>query len=60
MKEYCGASVVYWSDHSPFTSKVPSSIPSKVHLNPVLIRKEYSQRYAESRGFSPGTPVSSQ
>ena len=27
-----GASVVHWSDHSPFTSKVPSSIPNKVML----------------------------
>ena len=56
-------SVVQWSDHSPFTSKALSSIPRKVHLNVdsnlVLMRKEYSQRSAESRGFSPGTLVSS-
>ena len=53
-----GAVVV---SHSLFTSKVLSSIPSKVHLNvdsnPVLMWKEYSQRSAESLGFSPGTPV---
>ena len=44
---------------SPFTSKVPSSIPSKLDSNAVLVWKEYSQRFAESRGFSPGTTVSS-
>ena len=42
---------------------LPSSIPSKVHLNvdsnEVLILKEYCQRSAESRGFSLGAPVSS-
>ena len=43
-----------------FTSKVPISISSKMDLNPVLMCEEYSQRLAESRGFSPGTPVSSQ
>ena len=35
--------------------------PNKVHLNvdskAVLMLKEYSQRSAESCGFSPGTPV---
>ena len=45
------------------TSEVSNSFPSKVHLNvdsnPVLMWKEYCQRSAESRGFSPGTPVSS-
>ena len=53
------ASLVQWSDNSSFTSKVPSSIPSKVDLNPFVMCNEYCQRSAQSRGFSPGTPVSS-
>ena len=51
-----------WCSGQTTRLEVPSLIPSKVHLNvdsnPVLMWKEYSQRSAESRGFSPGTPVS--
>ena len=32
-------------------SKVPSSIPSKVDSSPVLVWKEYSQRFAKVVGF---------
>ena len=47
-------STVWWSDHSSCTSKVQSSIPSKVHpyvdSNLVLMLKKCSP-------FCPGTPV---
>jgi hypothetical protein len=45
-----GASVAKWLAHLPFTSEAAGSS---------LSEKSKSQRSAESRGFSPGTPVSS-
>ena len=32
VRRHCLA-VVYWSDHSPFTSKVPGSKPNKVPVS---------------------------
>ena len=58
-----GASVAEWSDRSPFTS-VTGSILSENVLNVTRTQyrthvKRVSQHSAESRGFSPGAPVSS-
>ena len=52
------------SERSPFTSEVAGSILSENVLNVTRTQcsthvKRVSQRSAESRGFSPGTPVSS-
>ncbi len=60
-----GASVAQWSERSPFTSEVAGSILSENFLNVTQTQcsthvKKVCQRSAESRGFSPGTPVSSQ
>ncbi len=57
-------SVAQWSERSPFTSEVAGSILSENLLNVTRAQfsthvKRVSQRSAESRGFSPGTPVSS-
>ena len=54
-----------WSVHSPFTSEVAGSILGENFLNVARTQcsthmKRVSQHSAESRGFSPGTPVSSQ
>ena len=59
-----GASVAQWSERSPFTSEAAGSILSENFLNVARTQcsthvKESSQHSAESRGFSPGTPVSS-
>ena len=53
-----------WSERSPFTSEVAASILSENFLNVTRSQcsthvKRVSQHSAESRGFSPGTPVSS-
>jgi hypothetical protein len=59
-----GASVAKWLAHLPFTSKAAGSSLSENFLNATGTRssceRSKSQRSAESRGFSPGTPVSSQ
>ncbi len=59
-----GASVAQWSERSPFTSEVAGSLLSENFLNVTRAQcsthvKRVSQHSAESRGFSPGTPVSS-
>ena len=58
-----GASVAQWSERSPFTSEVAGSILRENFLNllepSVTHVKRVSQHSAESRGFSPGAPVSS-
>jgi hypothetical protein len=62
--ECYGTSVAKWLAHLPFTSEAAGSSLSD---NFLLMRLEPSphvkrvkvQRSAESRGFSPGTPVSS-
>ena len=61
---YILSSVAQWSEHSPFTSEVAGSILSENFLNVARTQcsthvKRVSQHSAESRGFSPGTPVSS-
>ncbi len=53
-----------WSERSPFTSEVVGSILSVNVLNVTRTQcsthvKRVSQHSAESRGFSPGAPVSS-
>ncbi len=53
-----------WSERSPFTSEVAGSILSEGVLNVTRAQcsthvRRVSQHSAESRGFSPGTPVSS-
>ena len=53
-----------WSERSPFTSEVAGSILSENFLNVTRTQrsthvKRVSQHSAESRGFSPGAPVSS-
>ena len=58
------ASVAQWSERSPFTSEVAGSILSENVLNVTLTQcsthvKRVSQHSAESRGSSPGAPVSS-
>ena len=52
------------SERSPFTSEVAGSIPRENILNVTRSQcsthvKRVSQHSAESRRFSPGTPVSS-
>ena len=58
-----GASVAKWLAHLPFTSEAAGSSLTKYFLNATRTQssceKSKSQRSAESRGFSPGTPVSS-
>jgi hypothetical protein len=58
-----GASVVKWLAHLPFTSKAADSSLSENSPNATRTQssreKSKSQRSVESRGFSPGTPVSS-
>ena len=59
-----GASVAQWSVRSPSTSEVAGSILSENFLNVARTQcstrvKRVSQHSAESRGFSPGTLVSS-
>ncbi len=63
-KLYTPPSVAQWSERSPFTSEVAGSILSENVLNVTRAQysthvKRVSQHSAESRGFSPGTPVSS-
>ena len=54
-----GASVAKWLAHLPFTSEV-SVRTFSMRLEPSPhVKKSKSQRSAESRGFPPGTPVSS-
>ena len=53
-----------WSEHSPFTSEVAGSNLRENFLNVTRSQcsthvKRVSQHSAESRGFSPGAPVSS-
>ena len=61
--KFCGASVAKWLPHLPFTSEAAGSSLSENFLNATRTQssceKSKSQRSAESRGFSPGTPVSS-
>ena len=58
-----GASVAKWLAHLPFTSEAAGSSLSENFLNVTRTQssceKSKSQRSAESRGFPPGTPVSS-
>jgi hypothetical protein len=58
-----GASVAKWLAHLPFTSEAAGSNLTKYFLNATRTQssceKSKSQRSAESRGFSTGTPVSS-
>jgi hypothetical protein len=58
-----GASVAKWLAHLPFTSEAAGSSLSENFLNATRTQssceKSKSQRSAESRGFPPGTPVSS-
>jgi hypothetical protein len=58
-----GASVAKWLAHLPFTSEAAGSSLSEGFLNATRTQssceKTKSQRSAESRGFPPGTPVSS-
>ena len=52
-----------WLTHLPFTSEAAGSSLSENFLNATRTQssceKSKSQRSAESRGFPPGTPVSS-
>jgi hypothetical protein len=58
-----GASVAKWLAHLPFTSEAAGSNLTEYFPNATRTQssceKSKSQRSAESRGFSPGTPVSS-
>jgi hypothetical protein len=58
-----GVSVAKWLAHLPFTSEATGSSLSENFLNATRTQssceKSKSQRSAESRGFPPGTPVSS-
>ena len=59
-----GASVAQWSERSPFTFEAAGSILRENFLNVTRTQcfthvKRVSQHSAESRGFSPGAPVSS-
>ena len=58
-----GAWVAKWLAHLPFTSEAAGSSLSENFLNATRTQssceKSKSQRSAESRGFPPGTPVSS-
>jgi hypothetical protein len=57
------ASVARWLAHLPFTSDAAGSSLSENFHNATRTQssreKSKSQRSAESRGFSPGTPISS-
>jgi aspartate carbamoyltransferase catalytic subunit len=57
------ASVAKWLAHLPFTSEATGSNLTKYFFNATRTQssceKSKSQRSAESRGFSPGTSVSS-
>ena len=57
------ASVAKWLAHLPFTSEAAGSNLTRYFLDATRTQssceKSKSQRSAESRGFSPGTPVSS-
>ena len=61
--QHIGASVAKWLAHLPFTSEAAGSSLSENFLNATRTQssceKSKSQRSAESRGFPPGTPVSS-
>ena len=56
-------SVAKWLAHLPFTSEAAGSNLTEYFLNATRTQssceKSKSQRSAESRGFSPGIPVSS-
>jgi hypothetical protein len=58
-----GASVAKWLAHLPFTSEAAGSNLTKYFLNATRTQssceKSKSQLSAESRGFSPVSPVSS-
>jgi hypothetical protein len=58
-----GDLVAKWSAHLPFTPNVAGSSLSENVLNATRTQssceKSKSRRFAESRGLSPGTPVSS-
>jgi aspartate carbamoyltransferase catalytic subunit len=58
-----GDSVAKWLAHLPLTSAAASSNLTKYFLNATRTQssceKSKSQRSAESRGFSPGTSISS-
>ena len=57
-----GALVAQWSERSPFTSEIAGPILRENFLNVTRTQcdvKRVSQHSAESRGFSPGAPVSS-
>jgi hypothetical protein len=58
-----GASVAKWLAHLSFTSEAAGSSLSENFLNATRTQSSRegskSQRSAESRGFPPGTPVSS-
>ena len=58
-----GASVAKWLAHLPFTSEAAGSNLTRYFLDATRTQssceKSKSQRSAESRVFSPGTPVSS-
>jgi hypothetical protein len=58
-----GASVAKWLAHLPFTSEAAGSNLTRYFLDAIRTQssceKSKSKRSAESRGFSPGTPVSS-
>jgi hypothetical protein len=58
-----GASVAKWLAHLPFTSEAAGSSLSENFLKATRTQssceKSKSQHSAESRGFPPGTPVSS-
>jgi hypothetical protein len=58
-----GALVAKWLAHLPFTSEAAGSSLSEDFLNATRTQpsceKSKSQRSAKSRGFPPGTPVSS-
>ena len=64
LDDILGASVAKWLAHLPFTSEAAGSNLTKYFLNATRTQSsceqsKKSQRSAESRGFSPGTPVSS-
>jgi hypothetical protein len=62
-ERHMGASVAKWLAHLPFTSEAAGSSLSENFLDAARTQsscgKSKSQHSAESRGFPPGTPVSS-
>ena len=52
-------SIAQWSKHSEVAGSIPRENFLSVTRSPVLHSCEKSQHSAESRGFSPGAPVSS-